>query len=75
MNIFEFDSYEVYGVKEIGERAITTDEKADYYTLYGLVIPESDAMPYYTAIGDYDERLDAEVVAHVLDNKKRSLSP
>ncbi len=75
-SIFEFDNYIVRGVKEFGDHAnIVPDKDADYFTLYGVITGSDDRAGFLMAIGDYENRFDAEIVSDVLDNKKRSLSP
>lgn len=74
-SILEFDDYQVYGIKEYGQTAsVTTDGEADYFSLYGLVKGDTGS-DFFLAIGDYDSRMDAEIVQDVLNNKKRSLPP
>lgn len=73
INIFSFDRYEVYPVRDYGVevRIVEDDKAADFYCLYGW----TDAGGFYTAIGDYENRFDAEIVADVLSDKKRCPSP
>lgn len=74
--MFEFDEYQVYGIREFGADAnVVPDEQADYFTLYGVVCGSDTNAGFLWAIGDYGNRFDAEIVRDVLDNKKRSLSP
>lgn len=76
-SIFEFDDYQVYGVRELGMDAnVVPDKQADYFTLYGVITGTETSAGFLMAIGDYGNRFDAEIVRDVLDNNKKcSLSP
>ena len=60
-----FDSYEVHPVRESGgnQAQVVSDAEADFWSVYGKVDN------FYCAIGDYESREIAELVAEMLDKK------
>ena len=72
-SLFEFDRYDVYAIRDYGDYAqeAKDDKHATFYGLYGWV----ESGGFYVAIGDYTSRFDAEIVADVLNDKKRGIPP
>lgn len=61
-----FDRLEIHPIKDAGDEAIiTSDAKADYFTLYGYIAGKGED-GIYVAIGDYPNREAAELTSQYI---------